>query len=209
MVPYGDHAISLFNSHAEEIDRKFGKGFFGVRLVRLNALSFRVEGKQALASVRLDYLQATDPNPVYQWMSDLLFMVDIPEKQLIRQATERGGFWNRRLRKRKLAIQVAQAHEQQGRVDGQKERIDRVAQGDFRKRIEHLSGFVEGVVPLGWPHRWVKGLFLPLARNRGRRKSLPTMKQQEETNAHLQGKERMRANRDDMQRFKAHMGKPK
>ena len=92
LVPYGDNAVAVFNSHADEIDRKFGKGFFGVRLVRLNALSFRVDGKPALASVRLDYLQATDPNPVYQWMSDLLFMAGIPEKQLIRQATERGGF---------------------------------------------------------------------------------------------------------------------
>ena len=77
---------------------------------------------------------------------------------------------------------MAQAHEQQGRVDGQQERIDRVAQGDFRMRIEHLSGFVEGVVPLGWPHRWVKGMFTPLIRHRGRRIApKPTMKGQDET----------------------------
>jgi hypothetical protein len=41
LVPFGGRAISVWNSHADLIDEKFGKGFLGVRVARQNAFSFR------------------------------------------------------------------------------------------------------------------------------------------------------------------------
>jgi hypothetical protein len=41
LVPFGDCTISVWNSHADRIDEEFGKGFLGVRIVRVNAFTFR------------------------------------------------------------------------------------------------------------------------------------------------------------------------
>jgi hypothetical protein len=132
MAPYLDRAITVWNSHADAIDRKFGKGWFNVRLMRENAFTFRFmtlerpklrifvplrKAKSSIAwwapaAVRLDYLMATEPEPgVYQWMSDVLHWASIPdrEQQLLFQAKATDGFWNRRLRKRKWAIAQKQA----------------------------------------------------------------------------------------------------
>ena len=123
-----DQAIKVWNSHADAIDKMFGeRGFFGVRLARLNAASFRFEVLQrkpkglftplrkistkstdgmARAGFLLDYLQATDPKPVYSWMADLLFMSLQSEEHLQHQSRARDGFWNCILRKRKSAMAV-------------------------------------------------------------------------------------------------------
>jgi hypothetical protein len=40
LAPQIDHAMAVFNSNADEIDRKFGKGWFGVRMVRDSAITY-------------------------------------------------------------------------------------------------------------------------------------------------------------------------
>ena len=127
MVPYVDHAVELWNSHADAIDDKYGeRGFFNVRLRRVNAHTFQFMALPRLttlfvplraitsqeepndwwarASNILTILMATDPKPAYQWMADVLLTVSIPEETIKHQARGRDGFWNRVLRKRKWAI---------------------------------------------------------------------------------------------------------
>jgi hypothetical protein len=196
---------ALFNSQAVDIDSRYGKGFFPVRLNRIGACSFRVEGNWALASVKLDYLQATEPKPVYEWMNDLLFMTSISEKGLERQATSRDGFWNRILRKRKWAIVTWNEKRAQRHAEAVAERIAEAGKRDFRRHIDGLSNAVGGIIPSGWPLTWKHGLPVPrISKRHGRRiAAKPPMKAQEETNAHMRPFDRMRFSRYDQLRFKA------
>jgi hypothetical protein len=88
------------------------------------------------------------------------------------------NLWHKKLRFRERYKDLQAAVVAQER----KERIEEVAKGDYRKRIERLSEVFNGIVPLGWPHKWVKGMWVPLLRHRGKRiKPKPTMKEQDET----------------------------
>jgi hypothetical protein len=43
LVPFGDHTMAVWNCHADMIDAKFGRGFLGVRIERINAFTFRFQ----------------------------------------------------------------------------------------------------------------------------------------------------------------------
>src|SRR5262245_22312589 len=99
LIPYLDHAIAVWNSQVDDLDRKFGRGYFSLRMVRVNAYTFRFEGNWTRAISLLEFLKSRDAKPVYQWMADLLLVAGIPEAEFKRQATARDGYWNKVLRK--------------------------------------------------------------------------------------------------------------
>jgi hypothetical protein len=182
MVPYLDHALDLWNSHADAIDAKLGKGWFDVRLRRVDALELRFIAKPArpsrsifvplrkkkpvawwaLASFKLDYLMATDPHPAYEWMSDMLLLASIPQEIFNDQATARDGFWNRRLRKRKKAIAQKQAvATREADLDLEQDQLrqkTRMERRDILARHEKLEELIRQAgdkdIAVGLPHGW-------------------------------------------------------
>jgi hypothetical protein len=182
MVPHLDRAITVWNSHADAIDRKFGKGWFNVRLKRVNAFTFQfitLERPKSIiplrkarspiawwapAATRLDYLMATESEPgVYQWMSDVLHWASIPDRDqnLQYQAKARDGFWNRVLRKRKWAIEQKQAAadcdaELRLKDDQRRQKI-RTDRADLTARHKELERLIQQApgnedIATGWPH---------------------------------------------------------
>jgi hypothetical protein len=204
-VPALDQAIELFNGHAEAIDRKMGEsGFFGVRLVRVNAFTFRIKADRNIyrASNVLDFMQATEPDePVWAWMSDLLFMLNLDPKQIDREAKQRGRTWDRKLRKRKWAIVATVAAKKRDTdldiAQDQIERRNRSKRSDIQKRHRALDHLIREASPdlgltQGAPHHWRAGNKLELGvygptkpdYHARRLKPKPTMARQEGDHEH-------------------------
>jgi hypothetical protein len=109
-----EHAIELWNSNADLIDRKSSKRIVGARVVRTGAMSARFEPADVprlwtvLGTLdRLDAHKASkDPDlepGIVRWMADFLFISLIPQELIVRAAHTKGHIFDRRLRHTKRA----------------------------------------------------------------------------------------------------------
>lgn len=78
------------------------------------------------ASTILLYLKSVMNDPAnYVWMSDLLFMMDVPEAAILREAGSRNGAWHRRIRKTSESIFLKQAKALAEELDDAKQFAER------------------------------------------------------------------------------------
>jgi hypothetical protein len=123
------------------IEKKFGKGFFLLRLEHAGATSVRFKGGSRAAGKAFCVLSVLpimekDPDPIFAWMQDLMFAVGLPEARIRAEAGGRGSLWDKRLRHTKAGKNALK--EKQFR-----ERLAEEFEDPHLKRLRHTDKILD------------------------------------------------------------------
>jgi hypothetical protein len=132
----------------------YGKGWFPIRLAHAqNRFSFDIPrefqnfGTFIEAQNKLTYLSTITENPTYDWMGDFLFTALNVSPGLLRwHARDKGGLYNRKLRKTKIGIAQKKLAAISEWMFDEKHREDRAERQAFYLKIKGVHEVLERVV---------------------------------------------------------------